>query len=80
MNPKTSETKEIAPTMDGVEDYCWISSAEILMGKGSIIYKMKETESWPPFWDLTKNFGIEGNVSRMGVSPDGTKLVVVVGK
>ena len=79
MNSVTYETKEIVGVMDGSEDYCWTSNGEILMGKESMIYKMKEKGVWLPFWDLNKKFGIVGSISRMSVSPNGTKLLVVVG-
>jgi hypothetical protein len=78
MNPETNETKEIVRVLDGSEDYCWTSNGEILMGNGAMIYKMNEKEGWRPFWDLNKNFGIVGSISRMSVSPNLTKLLVVV--
>ena len=79
MNMATGETDKIIEVIDGSEDYCWTSNGEILMAKESTIYMTNDIEGWLPFWNLNERFGIVGNISRMNVSPDGTKLAIVVG-
>ena len=72
----TGEIEAVVSVLEGSEDYCWTPSGEILMGQGDTIYFWLNGPQWKPVI-------VEGevelkNVTRMAVSPDGTKLVVVI--
>ena len=40
VNPNTGDTKLIANTIPEVEDMCWVINGDILMGKGSKLFKL----------------------------------------
>ena len=79
MNMATGQTDEITEVIDDSEDYCWIPNGHILMAKESTIYLINDIEGWRPFWNLNEKYGIKGSISRMSVSPDGSKLAAVIG-
>ncbi|MBL4888260.1 MAG: hypothetical protein JKZ03_07435 [Flavobacteriaceae bacterium] len=80
LNPLTGVKVDIANTPDGSEDMCWMPNGTILMGKGSTLYKYtpKADINWVKIVSI-KNFGLK-NISRLSVSPDGTKLALVAQK
>ncbi len=75
MNPKTNEIESLTPAIERSEDYCWTPKEEIIMGSGSKLYVWKRGSEWIEFADL-QSFEIT-NITRLSVSPDGKKLVVV---
>ena len=75
MNPETGESRNLIPTLEGAEDYCWTSKEEIIMGSGSKLYVWQKGAVWIEFADLSKH-GIS-NIKRVAISPDGKKLAVV---
>lgn len=75
MNPETGVSESLINTIEGSEDYCWTPNEEIIMGSGSKLYVWKRGSEWTEFADLT-SFDIT-KITRLAVSPDGKKLVVV---
>ncbi|HEX9826559.1 MAG TPA: DUF6265 family protein [Flavobacteriaceae bacterium] len=77
VDPKSGETKYITNTLPKTEDMCWLSSNTILMGKGDKLYKLQlnKGEDWVEVASLS-GYGIS-NITRLAVSPGGTKLAVV---
>jgi hypothetical protein len=77
VNPISGETHKIIHTLPAVEDMCWTPSGTILMAKDGILFQFnsKKGKEWEQTTSLL-DFGIK-NVTRLAVSPDGTKLAVV---
>jgi len=77
LQPKTGHTKLITTTVPKREDMCWLANGNILMGKGDKLftYMPNKSKAWTEVATLSKH-NIT-NISRMIVSPDGTKLAVV---
>ncbi len=77
LNPITGVTKSIAATIDKAEDMCWLPNGTIIMGKDNKIYTYTPNKSvdWREVASL-KNNTIK-NISRLAVSPDGKKIVIV---
>ncbi len=63
-------------TIKDSEDYCWTPKGEIITGKGNSLWIWDKGKDWNYLADLT-TFGLQG-VSRIAVSPDGKKIVLVV--
>lgn len=78
IEPQTSETKYITDALTGSQDLTWTANGSILMGHNSSIYKFYPgvDEKWEPI-SIESEFPIEG-ITRLAISPDGTKLAVVV--
>ncbi|VAV86140.1 FIG01018673: hypothetical protein [hydrothermal vent metagenome] len=75
LNPTNGKTKFITKTLPKTEDMCWLSPNTILMGKGYKLYKNNNDKDWIEVASL-KAYGIT-NITRLAVSPDGTKLALV---
>ncbi|MEO9483618.1 MAG: hypothetical protein ABJG47_09245 [Ekhidna sp.] len=75
MNPQTGKTTMLTAVIDGAEDYCWTPNKEILMGSGSKLYVWKEGSDWMQVTDLAAQKITQ--ITRLSVSPDGKRLVVV---
>ncbi|MEN8123797.1 MAG: hypothetical protein ABFR32_01610 [Bacteroidota bacterium] len=78
LNPINSETTFITDPIEGSEDLTWTLDGSILMAKDAKIFKFKphEDKDW-------KEITIESdlplkNITRLVVSPDGTKIAIVV--
>ena len=78
LNPKTGKTKPIIAALENSEDMAWTPRKHILMGKDGKLYMMnpRKKEDWKEITSFSK-MGFRG-VTRLAVSPDGTKLAVVV--
>ncbi len=78
IDPQTSETKYITDALTGSQDLTWTAKGSMLMGNDGTIYKYHpgEDEKWTPI-SIESEFPIEG-ISRLVISPDGSKLAVVV--
>ena len=75
------ENPVLTETLPGEEDYCFMQDGSILMGHEGILYikrnPFRHPESaWEPIADL-KIMGIT-QFYRIAVSPDNTKIAVVV--
>jgi hypothetical protein len=77
LDPISYKTKSIMTTLPNSEDMCWLHNGTILMGKEDVLYKFKlnNDKDWIKVTSL-KNYGIT-NITRLTVSPDGTKLALV---
>lgn len=77
INPISGATKLITPTLPQTEDLCWTPSGILLMAKDDILYQFnpKLDKNWKKAANLFE-FGIQ-NPTRLAVSPDGKKLVIV---
>lgn len=75
LDAATWRAERIAQTLPGREDYAWTPSGEILMGDGTSLFAWTAGAGW------TKVAGLEddaaGDVSRLAVSPDGSRIAVV---
>ena len=71
------KTNLITSTLPNSDDMCWLSPSTILMGKGDKLYKFKQNKNkdWIEVASL-EAYGIT-NITRLAVSPDGTKLALV---
>ncbi len=78
IDPNTSETKYIADAIEGSEDLTWSPDGTIFMGKEDQIFKFnpKTDKKWTPV-NIESKLPIQ-NITRVVVSPDGTKIVLVV--
>ena len=74
MDPVTEESRILVNTLEGSEDYCWMPNGFIIMGSGSKLFFWKGKGDWIEIANLVSE-GIS-NITRVSVSPDGTKLVV----
>jgi hypothetical protein len=77
LNPTTGKTKSIVATLPNSNDMCWLSPSTMLMGKDDMLYKFtpSKDEDWKEVASL-KEYSIT-NITRLVVSPDGTKLALV---
>ena len=78
INPLTSDKKYLTDALEGSQDITWTSKGSLLIAVGDKIYKWKpdNENSWEPI-QIETDMPIEG-ISRMVISPDGSKLAVVV--
>ncbi len=74
---KTGEIKSLVPTLEGREDYAWVSGNTLIMGKGSKLFKYSVgiDGEWQEVGDLSM-FGIY-DFNRLAVSPNKKYLAVV---
>ena len=78
INPLNSETKYIVDALTDAQDITWTVKGSLLMGKDNKIYKFHPgiDKDWKPII-IESEFSFNG-ISRLAISPDGTKLAVVV--
>jgi len=76
LNPKTGKIRLIANTLKNVEDICWLDSKTLLLGKDSILYKLRlqRDNNWKKIADLSTN-GIT-KITRLATNASGTKLLL----
>ena len=77
IDPKTSESKYITDALSGSKDLTWTSKGSMVMAKGNQIFKYKPgiDEKWEAV-KMDLDFTLK-NISRITVSPDGSKIAVV---
>ncbi len=78
INPLNSEIIYLTDALSNSQDITWTAKGSMLMGKDTKIYKFHpgSDESWQPIL-IESEFPFEG-ISRLVISPDGSKLAVVV--
>ncbi len=78
IDPLNSNTKYITDALPGSQDIAWTAKGTLLMGKGGKIYKFHpgKDKDWQPVI-IESEFPFEG-ISRLAISPDGSRLAVVV--
>jgi len=77
LDPHTGAARDLAPPLEGSQDYAWTPDGVLVMGSESAIYIFDPlTDSrWRKVADLA-DVGIEG-ITRLAVSPDGRHIAVV---
>lgn len=77
LDPWTGEIEGVVRALEGNEYYAWTPAGTILMGRGSVLYAHRPGRDgeWREVADLSPA-GV-GEITRLAVSPDGTRLVVV---
>lgn len=75
MDPKTFKSSVLTKVIDGAEDYAWTPDNKIIMGNSSQLFQYELDKNWIEFADLS-NYGIS-KISRITVSPDGGRIVIV---
>lgn len=78
IDPITSETAYLADALEGSQDLTWTVQGTMLMGKQDAIYKLnpKSDSQWTKV-RIESDLPVAG-ITRLAVSPDGTKIAVVV--
>ena len=78
INPKTSDVKYLADPLPDSEDLTWTTEGYMLMGNDDQIYKLKpgEDEEWARI-SIESNLPIK-NITRLVISPNGSKIAIVV--
>ena len=75
LNPVTGETTRIVATPPGREDYAWTPEGEILIGDGARLLAWSADAGW---WEVAHPGEAEGgDISRIAVSADGTRVALV---
>jgi hypothetical protein len=71
------EIRPLARTIQGKEDHAWLSADTLLMGRGAKLFAYRT--SGEGVWELFANFEQAGltDISRIAVSPDGAKIIIV---
>ena len=75
LDPATGATRRIAPTLPGREDYAWTPRGEILMGDGASLHAWTADAGWTGVAVLERDDA--GDISRLAVSPDGSRIAMV---
>ncbi|MCP4882244.1 MAG: hypothetical protein GY908_00485 [Flavobacteriales bacterium] len=78
IDPKTSDSKYLTDALQGSQDLTWTQKGTILMGLKDKIYKFRPNsdQKWEPI-NIASELPING-ITRLSISPDGSKLAVVV--
>ena len=77
VDPISGATTFLFNTLPNCEDMCWLSNGAAIMAKDGTLYgfHLIRDDNWVKLVSIS-NFGIK-NITRLAVSPDGTKLAVV---
>lgn len=78
MDIKSGVSKNIAPTLEQVEDMAWSEDGTIFMGKGDKLfqYDTRGNIEWVEIASL-EQYGLR-NISRISVSPSNDKIAIVI--
>ncbi|HAA15146.1 MAG TPA: hypothetical protein DCE41_27005 [Cytophagales bacterium] len=78
MDPLGEEGRSIGLTMNGTEDFDWRGNGSLFKTEGNLIFRWRpgEDPTWEQIADL-RDLGIDGALTRITISPDGTKVAVV---
>jgi hypothetical protein len=77
-NNHTMKINDVAPTLSGQEDLCWLPDGKILMsdGTGLFFYQPGKSTGWKPV--EIEGASVLKGVTRLAASPDGKKIAIVV--
>lgn len=77
LDPWTGEIEGVVRALEGNEYYAWTPAGTLLMGDGPVLraHRPGRDDGWRKVADLSTS-GV-GEISRLAVSPDGSRLVVV---
>lgn len=70
----TGKGWQLTDTVEGAQDYVWLPDGSILMGQGNRLFRYQDKQ-----WKLWAKFEGLGNITRLALSPDGTRLALVHG-
>ncbi len=78
LDPLNSNSTYITDPLEGSEDLTWTQDGSILMAKDAKVFKFKphKDENWKEI-SIESDLPIK-NITRLTVSPDGTKIAIVV--
>lgn len=78
LDVSTGDISTLTETLPEVSAHTWLPDGTVLMAQDSTVYSWQEgQESWQPFLDFNEA-NLSGPLSRMAVSPDGSKLALVM--
>ena len=75
LEPAAGTTTRITRTLPGREDYAWTPNGEIVMGDAARLFRWSQSSDWTEIADLSEH-GVDG-ITRLAVSPDGTRIAIV---
>ncbi len=75
LDPATGETTRLVTPPSGREDYAWTPKGEILIGDGARLLAWSADAGWWEVAQLDESAG--GDISRIAVSADGTRIALV---
>ena len=75
LDPGTGSAERITQTLPTREDHAWTPAGEILMGSGASLFAWTPGGQWTPVAGLDAGEG--GEISRLAVSPDGSRIALV---
>jgi dipeptidyl aminopeptidase/acylaminoacyl peptidase len=79
IDPARGRTRQLAPALEGSQDYTWAPRSTLLMADDTGLYRWptgrRPEARWEPVTGLPEGLG---RITRMAVSPDGRWLAVVV--
>ena len=77
-SPSNGSIENVAPVLEGSEDYAWSTDGQLFMGRESTLYRYSSSEhEWTVLVDLSSR-GVAG-ITRLDVSGDGRRFLVVAG-
>jgi hypothetical protein len=77
MDPYSGATEVIAALPDGVQDYCWLNTNQIICGQANdlLMYDLKQGRLWKQFYSLENS---SSNISRLAYQVSSGILALVV--
>ena len=77
MDPYSGATEVIAALPDGVQDYCWLNTNQIICGQANdlLLYDLKQGRLWKQFYSLENS---SSNISRLAYQVSSGILALVV--
>ena len=78
-DPKTGAIADLAPTMTGREDLCWLNKEVILMSDSTKIYSFDiiKKNPWRPV-TITGNTDFLKGITRLAVNKEEDRIAIVV--
>jgi hypothetical protein len=79
LNTHTMKVSDVAPTLAGKDDLCWLPDGRILMSNGPKIFVLTPGPgaTWTEI-EISSELDLSKGITRLAVSPDGKKLAVVL--
>ena len=79
LDPATRATTDVAPVVDGSEDYAWdpVSPDRVYMARGSKLFSFRNGV-WAEVVDFSA--GRVGNITRLAMGPRGSNQLAIVGE
>lgn len=74
LDPASGRSERVVRTLPGREDHAWTPQGEILMGDGRVLLAWSGEGGWR---EIAALGGEAGDISRIAVSPDGSRIALV---